>query len=1060
MLHGRHAVHLRPELLAATEGIRDLPLLLVTGPGGSGKSTLLSAWAEQLDAEGIATAWIDLSPLHASTGSFLEEFAGEIVRAVPPEPGVDGFGATLLRRLPHLESPDPDSLARLLASEFRELAEPIVVFLDDYHRLPQGSSVDQLLGHVLRDRTPYLHLVVATRGAAPSAAARMLAEGRAVEVGADDLSLRADQVMRVLADRGVDLPEDLLALLLARTGGWATGVLLAARAISTGRAGDVARFVADLASQEDLFAYVASELLAGEPDEVLRLIETAALLGPARRDVLERLAGPGAPERVDDALGRGLLLREGGRVGLHQLWEGLLRERLRRRLDPRELRDGAERAVEALERVGEPERAIELCIELDQPKPGIALLERYGLDWIERGHHDAVSRWLAELAPPAGGVLRETPDLALVRALLDARRDVARAIDALESAADRLRERGDLERELAARHNALILAANENLDHRARSIALQIVRPRRLVASREARSTALLFVAVGALLDGRYRIARRLLERIARQDFPPRERGGLTLARAQIAIAAGEWERAVALTEESLSDASQRSHGPSYFGLRSMRAFARGVLGREVEECLAQIEEANDAFRDFRLAVSEAEGRVFSAQLLLRDGQAERALEELERAGHLYEQLHSNEGQANLDSVLARAQRAVGNNDAARHHAATSLEAHARTRGLRRRPWSSAIAAWVLAEAGQVDDARAFVRNHARLLDAPALPASQHATHLALGRIAELAGDEEACMAHLVRAHSAAAAADLRAPLPDADAELLAWAHTAARARGLEQRVAERFERPADDEQPDTPLRILTLGVFRVERDGTPIESRAWRGSNARRLFQRLLVAEGRPVSRELLGVELWPDASPANARGSLRAALMRLRRALDPGRAAGDPERWLQIDGEDLAVRDETLAAWDVAQWRTLLAQAEQADAETGLALRCRAVREYAGPFLPDTFEDWALEVRRHLEARFAQVGREVIRDLLARDRPAEASALADCLLAQDRADEAAWVAKIEAELARGDRHAAGLAVDGALAALRRELEAGPGPELEGLARSLGVHTPITRAE
>jgi len=54
------------------------------------------------------------------------------------------------------------------------------------------------------------------------------------------------------------------------------------------------------------------------------------LLGPAPRRVLEALSGHAADRLVEDALARGLLLREGGRVGLHQLWEALLRERLRR----------------------------------------------------------------------------------------------------------------------------------------------------------------------------------------------------------------------------------------------------------------------------------------------------------------------------------------------------------------------------------------------------------------------------------------------------------------------------------------------------------------------------------------------------------------------------------------------------------------------------------------------------------------------------------------------------------------------------------------------------------
>lgn len=1042
MQAGRHAVHLRVELVALAKQVLELPLLLVSAPGGSGKSTLLAAWREALEADGVATAWIDLAPLHANPGSFLVELAGEVNRAAPPPPGDDGFGATLLRRLPHLDAPEPHQLSRWLADELRELAEPVAIFLDNYHRLPEDCPLDALLSQALRDGVPGLHLVVATRGARPSATARLLTEERAAEVGPDDLSLRAEQVQQLLGDRGIALEGELLPRLLAQTRGWATGVLLAARVIAERRSDDPERFVADLAQHEDLFSYVASELLAGESEEVLRLLEQAALLGPAPRPVLEALATPGAGERVDAALARGLLLREGGRVGLHQLWEALLRDRLRRRLDAAALSAEVEPAVRALEAAGETERAIERCVELDQPELGVRLLEQHGLTWVERGSHENVSRWISAL----GLEDHDSPDLALVRGLLDGRHDTHRAIDALAAAADRFRDRGDAERELAALHNALILAANENLDGRARRLAVRIVRPRRLIASREARSTALLFMAVGALLNGRYRFGRRVLDRAARYDFSPRERGGVTLARAQIAIAAGDWERGLAATEESLSDPDQRSHGPAYFALRSMAAFIRGVLGRDVDGCLEQLAEAREAFRDFRLAVSEAESAAFTGLLLLREGRAEDARDALERARHLYEELEVNEGSANLHALLARLHRELGQGEAVRRHAQTCLEIHDRTRGLRRRPWSGALAARWLAEEGEIDDAAAFVRRHAHVLDTPDLPASQQATQLALARIAHLAGDDARCGRHLQRAHEAAAAADLRTPLPDVDAALLSWATQCAALHGIE---ASSFGyEHARREAADTPaLRIQTLGGFRVERDGTAVNAKSWRGTNPQRLLQRLLVAGGRPLSRELLGVDFWPDATPAKARGSLRAALMRLRQALEPGRAAGDPERWLRMEGEQLAVREEALAAWDVTAWSDLLERAKRESGATALDLRCEAVRRYGGSFLPETLDDWALELRRDLEARFARAGHEATAELLGQSRPQEAAELADCLLAQDPADEAAWCCRVEAEIARGERRAAERTLAHAADALRRELDAEPGAELQALA-------------
>ena len=1040
-----HTVRLRPELVALAERIPELPLLVVSATGGSGKSTLLAAWRSALEADGRRTAWLDLAPLHSDLGSFLEELATEVQRGMPTQVG-DGFGATLLRRLPHMDDTDPHQLSRWLADELRELAEPVTIFLDNYHRLPPACTVDQLLSQALRDAIPGLHLVVATRGARPSASTRLLAEGRALEVVSDDLSLRADQVEQILVDRGVGLDAELLPRLLAQTRGWATGVLLAARVLSEQRPNDPGRFIGELARHEDLFGYVANELLAEEPEAVLRLLEQSALLGAAPRSVLEELVGKEESPRIDEAIDRGLLLAHGGRIGLHQLWESLLRERLRRRLSPDVLAVGMARAVEVLERAGESHRAVELAVELAQWPLVIALVERYGLGWIERGLHDSVSRWLAAVPH----VPHDSDDLALVRAMLKGRRHAVGAIESLEHAAERFRRRGANDQELVALHNALILSANESLDSTTRRIAMKIVRPRRLLASREARSTAMLFMGVAAVLSGRYRFARPLLDRLARSDFAPRERGGLTLVRCQIAIASGNWERAVDLANESLSDPAQRSHGPSYYGLRSMRAYAQGVLRRDLARCLEQLEESREAFRSFRLAVSEAETSAFLGQLLLREGRTDEACDALEVTRRLYEELEVSEGVGNVDALLARAHRQLGNPVAAVHHARAAVMIFSEARDLRRRPWSGALAARLLAEEGELATARAFIARRARALDVPELPASQHACHLALARISELSGDDAGCRTHLERARTAAAVGKLKAPLPDLDDDLLVWADRTGEALGLASSAPTRGPDGTAVQASVPALRIVTLGDFRVERNGAAVDARGWRGANPQRFLQRLLVAGGRPLSRERLAADFWPDAPPAKARSSLRTALLRLRQALDPGRSAGDPERWLIVDGEQVAVAAETLAAWDVQQWRERLAAARADTSDAALERALQVLECYTGPFLPDVFDDWALEIRRELEETFVRCARETSQDLLAHGRPEEAARLASRLIAQDPADEAAWAAKAEAEIALGDRRAASRTLEGAEAALRRELGRGLGPELAALARSL----------
>ncbi|MCZ6862598.1 MAG: bacterial transcriptional activator domain-containing protein [Alphaproteobacteria bacterium] len=72
-------------------------------------------------------------------------------------------------------------------------------------------------------------------------------------------------------------------------------------------------------------------------------------------------------------------------------------------------------------------------------------------------------------------------------------------------------------------------------------------------------------------------------------------------------------------------------------------------------------------------------------------------------------------------------------------------------------------------------------------------------------------------------------------------------------------------------------IRMLTGDDLQVE---APIPLQ-WKGRTARALFALLALQPGEPVLRDLLAVRLWPDHQAA--RGSLRMALLSLRRVIDP---------------------------------------------------------------------------------------------------------------------------------------------------------------------------------
>src|SRR5512138_459584 len=92
-------------------------------------------------------------------------------------------------------------------------------------------------------------------------------------------------------------------------------------------------------------------------------------------------------------------------------------------------------------------------------------------------------------------------------------------------------------------------------------------------------------------------------------------------------------------------------------------------------------------------------------------------------------------------------------------------------------------------------------------------------------------------------------------------------------------------------------LEARFLGQFSLRSDGQPLSLRS---RPAQSLLAYLMLHPGAVHRRERLAGALWPDATEANARTSLRQALWQVRRVLggeDPAQDARSAGRYLLAD-------------------------------------------------------------------------------------------------------------------------------------------------------------------
>lgn len=194
-----------------------------------------------------------------------------------------------------------------------------------------------------------------------------------------------------------------------------------------------------------------------------------------------------------------------------------------------------------------------------------------------------------------------------------------------------------------------------------------------------------------------------------------------------------------------------------------------------------------------------------------------------------------------------------------------------------------------------------------------------------------------------------------------------AWAE--GRAMGVEEAISFALEEDesADGERPAPTLRVFALGGARVEVGGAPVTASDWKYAKVAELFFYLISHP--PTTRERIGLDLWPDASPSQLRNALHSATYRLRKALGP------PDR-VRFTGGHYTF-DHTLPhSFDVADFEEKIRQARQCAEEdpwTAAALLEEAAELYRGDFLEDfAGEEWIFT--RQQELRETYVGSQLL--------------------------------------------------------------------------------------
>lgn len=619
---------LRPDLQALLAEVRLRPATLVVAPAGYGKSTLLTQWADELQRTGASVAWLSLDAADQAPSLLLAYLVRAFQRHLP---AVGEESWRILHSAADLERDWPVVAGALLSELQSALVAPTFLIIDDFHLIADGPITTALLGYLLRAAPPALHIVVASRRPVDvPPLPRMRADGDLVELEAGDLTLTRVEASELIARAGVTLSDPELDLLLERTEGWVLSVQLAARALARQAPGQRRAYLETFdSSQRSLFDYLASEVLADLPADLLDFLSRAALADQFDAPLLaEALGRPDADALLGRTLQLGLPISpvdagEGQPQSyrFHPLWSRVLRERASLLFGGPELAGLHLRYGQVFERRGRLEAAMAHYGAAGDDEALAGALRRRAWPLIDTPQRDSIRAWIERL-PSA---IRESdPELLHMWgwSLVAANRDQAH--QAISQAAELYRHAGNHQRELRALSDMAALAFWEDNPADFADVCIRAVRAAKRVRDPWARGAALASTTALLYTRGRYAAALRVAVYASRHPRSPFWQWLLAMIVSSIHAQQGYPEAALAAVAEALEmpqvDRDDRLH-QNLLLIQALALYEQGKLSEAVSTALDAHRRLNVYAQSSVTGVSAA----FLSLLLVEQGAPEEA---------------------------------------------------------------------------------------------------------------------------------------------------------------------------------------------------------------------------------------------------------------------------------------------------------------------------------------------------------------------------------------------------------------------------------------------------
>lgn len=1018
----------RQRLINLLYDLLDEKLILVIAPAGYGKTSLLIDYAYQVD---LPVCWYALDEIDQTPERFFSFFVAAIHRRFPE------FGEASKAAIKAINqfNPDINQLVSVIVNDaYEHIQEHFLIVLDDYHLVSNVKEIQVFISRFINESAENCHLILSSRTLLSLPDLPLLvARSQVGGIGFEELAFRSDEIRSfVLQYYHVTLSESAAQDLARDTEGWITGLMLSAQVMGQGMTNQMR---AARVTGVELYTYLAQEILDQQSAEVRDFLLRTAFLEEFDASLCASIWGMDVDWRklINQIVQNNLFVLPVGEDGKWLRYHHLFGEFLKAQFEKErsDQLDGLLRKIAAVYTLREEwGRAYALCKRIDDDHAVADLIEKAGTSLIRNAQFAILAKWLDEL--PAD-ILAARPNLLSHEGtILLFQGQVEKSLDYLNRAEAAQREVHDfpgLAHTLARRatahryrgeYQASIQDGLEAIKFSADDVELRYIM-----------ADASCAVGISLHHQGQLNEATEMLDRSLLLYQSLKDEQNTAMVHMELGICCqyqGKTNQAVSHYQQALTFWQEVRNS-------TRQSFVMNNLG-SLHHLSGNYIEAAKLFEQ-ALVLARSNGTLRSeAYLLFNLGNLYADLEANDSARDAFEKtrkacqtLDDHFLLLNVDLAESGLARREGNySHASAYLRSAEVFVQRSQSNFEKSIWSMEAGSLSLAEnkyqkaITQLSEALALFEDGGQKLEAASAA-------LLLSRAYSHKTEVQKAQASLEQAFNLTNDLDSLQPLivvgrnvKDQIKSQVGDVNIGLKAVRLLDQI-ENFERHIPSLRrrlrPHAAtvllipprLSIYALGNALVKVDGKTVTNPTWiNQKRARELFFFLLTHPNKGMTREEIGVILWPDSSTEQLRLQFRNTLYYLRYALGQDVIINTDRRYLFNSDMDYS--------YDVQEFEHKIVLMESAETPAKkVELLQESIQLYRGEFYPEGDGEWVMTERSRLTQMYEHSLLTLARLHLEQDEPQSALLHCQVILAENHCMESAHRLAMQAYAALGNR-------------------------------------------